>query len=232
MGLIIHGLPELTVLSEFNMVSVTFRMIIAAIMGGLIGIERGKHGRAAGLRTHILICVGAAITSLTSLFLSLNLGFAGDITRISAQVISGIGFLGAGTILVRKHSVVTGLTTAAGLWTTAIIGVAVGYGFYLVSLLATLICIISFTLLKYVELRRKRVVYLYIELCSISHINKLKEFIQQKKFLTLNDIIPSKSGVENNIGVVCFISNATVVNEIESEINNLEEVVYTFQMVD
>ena len=86
------------------------RLLTAAFLGGLIGLERGRHGRTAGLRTHILVCVGPAMTSLTGLYISEELGYGTDIMRLSAQVISGIGFLGAGMILIRNDSIITGLT--------------------------------------------------------------------------------------------------------------------------
>ena len=113
---------------EFNTVSVLLRIALAVIAGGVIGDERGRHGRAAGFRTHIYVCLGGALTSLCSLFVATVSGMGGDVFRISAQVISGIGFLGAGIILVRNNNTVAGLTTAAGMWVTATIGVA--FGFY------------------------------------------------------------------------------------------------------
>ena len=99
-------------LIDFNALSITVRLILALLLGGLIGMERGRHGRAAGMRTHVLVCIGACMTALVGLFMS----DVADSTRIAAQVISGIGFLGAGTIMIRNQSVITGLTTAAGLW--------------------------------------------------------------------------------------------------------------------
>lgn len=110
--------------------SVFSRSILSVIIGGLIGSERARHGRAAGMRTHILVCLGSALTSMMSVYVSQILGNGGDILRIPAQVISGIGFLGAGMIILKNNNVITGLTTAAGVWTTSIIGIAVGYGFY------------------------------------------------------------------------------------------------------
>lgn len=91
------------------------RIILAVIAGGIIGNERGMHGSAAGLRTHIYVCVGGALTSLCGLYVSRVLGFCGDVFRIPASVVSGIGFLGAGTILVKSDSSIAGLTTAAGM---------------------------------------------------------------------------------------------------------------------
>ncbi|MBQ8532901.1 MAG: MgtC/SapB family protein, partial [Clostridia bacterium] len=95
---------------------------IPLIASALIGSERARHGRAAGMRTHIIVCLGSALTSMISIFVSDITGNDGDVLRISAQVISGIGFLGAGMIILKNNNVITGLTTAAGVWTTSIIG--------------------------------------------------------------------------------------------------------------
>ena len=157
----------LDIIVDFNCVSTVFRLLLAVVLGGLIGSERGRHGRSAGLRTHIIICVGAALTSLVGLYAVEIIGKSGDALRISAQVISGIGFLGVGTILVRNNSIVTGLTTAAGLWTTATIGIAVGYGFYLGSIVATVICIFAATVLSRLQKSQKNVVHLYAEIEDI-----------------------------------------------------------------
>ena len=116
----------LSLLEEFNMVSVIVRIFLAMLLGGLIGMEREKSRRPAGFRTHILVCVGACMTALIGLFVWKEMGDITDPMRISAQVVSGIGFLGVGTILVKEHDHITGLTTAAGLWTTAAIGIACG----------------------------------------------------------------------------------------------------------
>ena len=93
---------------EFNVVTVLARIFLACLAGGILGAERGKHGRVAGMRTHILVCVGAALTILIGLFVVGELGVGQDATRIAAQTISGIGFLGVGTIMVRGKSQVVG----------------------------------------------------------------------------------------------------------------------------
>ena len=102
---------------------------LAIVIGGIIGMERRKQGRAAGMRTHILVCLGATLTSMTGVYAYTTLGFTGDPLRVAAQVISGIGFLGVGTILIKGRFQITGLTTAAGLWCGAAIGIALGIGF-------------------------------------------------------------------------------------------------------
>lgn len=118
------GLREVTLASAF------VRLTLAVLCGGIIGMERSYKRRPAGFRTHILICIGAAITTLTSQYLYLNMHYFTDMARLGAQVVAGIGFIGAGTIIVTRRQRVKGLTTAAGLWTCAIIGLAFGGGFY------------------------------------------------------------------------------------------------------
>ena len=106
------------------------KIFLALVVGGIIGMERGRQGRAAGMRTHILVCLGATLTAMTGMYAYEILHFGNDPLRISAQVISGIGFLGVGTILIKGRFQITGLTTAAGICCAATIGIALGIGFY------------------------------------------------------------------------------------------------------
>jgi len=122
-------------LLEPNLLTLFIRTLFALICAGLIGYDRDAHGSAAGLRTHILVCLGAMLAMSTGEFVSLYYG--GDAQRIGAQVVSGIGFLGAGTIIVHRGHI-SGLTTAAGLWASACIGLAIGTGFYEAALIGTL----------------------------------------------------------------------------------------------
>ena len=115
---------------DMSFLAVTVRLALAVICGGIIGLEREYKRRPAGFRTHILICLGAAMTTLTSQYLCLEMHFYTDVGRLGAQVIAGIGFIGAGTIIVTKRKQVKGLTTAAGLWASACLGLAIGAGFY------------------------------------------------------------------------------------------------------
>lgn len=131
---------------------VILRLFLAALMSGLVGLEREVHGRAAGLRTHILVSVGSALMVLTGIHLfAMYHGVANiDPGRMAAQVVSGIGFLGAGTIIQIRESV-RGLTTAACLWTAAGIGLAVGSGFYVGAFWTTLIVLVVLYLLSRIE---------------------------------------------------------------------------------
>ncbi len=133
-------------------IQIVLRLIIATLLGGLIGLEREKHGRAAGLRTHILVCVGSALIMLTSIYIStLYKGItSADPARIAAGVVTGIGFLGAGTII-RFGASVRGLTTAASLWAVAGLGLAVGCGFYSGAFVASALILITLFLLTGLE---------------------------------------------------------------------------------
>jgi putative Mg2+ transporter-C (MgtC) family protein len=133
-----------------------FRLFISAVLGGLIGLDRGRRDLGAGLRTHMLVSVGSALLMLVSAY-----GFSPslkpslvvlDPSRVAAQVVSGIGFLGAGTILMRKE-IVKGLTTAAGIWAVAAVGLAVGGGLYGAALFATAIMLGILVVLKPIENR-------------------------------------------------------------------------------
>ena len=119
----------MTYLKEPNTVSMLVRLTLAAFCGGLIGIGRVKKRRPAGFRTHTLVCLGAALTMIISQYLWAR-GQSTDLSRLGAQVINGIGFLGAGTIIVTGRQQIKGLTTAAGLWASACMGLAIGAGFY------------------------------------------------------------------------------------------------------
>ena len=116
-------------LQELNLVSMVVRILLVACCGGILGIERAKSNQTAGMRTYMLVCVGAKVVMLTSQYMAQYFN-TGDPARLGAQVISGIGFLGAGSIMTGGKLEVRGLTTAAGLWTAACIGLAVGIGFY------------------------------------------------------------------------------------------------------
>ncbi len=144
------------------------RLIISALVGGLVGYERERHNRPAGLRTHILVCVGCTLVMLISTHAFDGelgqIGRGADPSRIASHAISGIGFLGAGTIL-RHGNTIRGLTTAASLWVVAIIGLAVGSGFYVGALVTAVILLVSLYILKHVEGRlakKQRLKELYI----------------------------------------------------------------------
>lgn len=213
----------LKLLTDFNIWSVLARIFAAAVLGGVIGVERGRHGRAAGLRTHILVCVGSAMTSLTGLFAINVLGTGGDAFRISAQVVSGIGFLGVGMILVRNRTLVTGLTTAAGLWATATIGIAVGYGFYLGAIAATLLCVIVVPILGHIEEKGKTVTNLYLEISDTHSTGAIVRQLRSmfKSNVTV-DVIAPKSNAAGHVGILFLVKSFSIPEEILAEIEKIE----------
>ncbi len=135
------------VLREVTLLAVIIRMLCAALFGGLLGLEREIKNRAAGLRTYMLVCVGSCLIMLTNQYI-FQVFAAGDPVRMGAQVVSGIGFLGAGTIIVTRHRQIKGLTTAAGLWAAAGVGLALGIGFYEAALAGAVIIFVVITLLQ------------------------------------------------------------------------------------
>lgn len=135
------------VISELEII---IRLLIAAAMGALIGMQRERHGQSAGLRTHMILVVGATLAMTLSINLAPLFHTTGDPARLAAQVVSGIGFLGAGAIL-RYGASIRGLTTATSLWTLAIVGLAIGAGQYLVGIATTIILLIVLSVLDWVE---------------------------------------------------------------------------------
>lgn len=114
---------------NLNIVSICVRILLSVLIGGVLGMERGRKRHPAGFRTYILVCLGSTLVMMTNQYVYQTF-HAGDIGRLGAQVVSGIGFLGAGTIIITGRNQVRGLTTAAGLWAAACIGLAIGIGFY------------------------------------------------------------------------------------------------------
>ena len=180
-------------------VTLLIKLAFCCLSGGLIGLERGRHGRSAGLRTHLLVCLGATLAGLLDLHVHELLGSDG--TRIAAQVVTGIGFLGAGIILIKRDFTVTGLTTAAGMWTTSIIGLAYGYGFYEAGLLATLLVIMTTMLLFRLESGQKSVLCLYLEIDDLAATNAVIEKLRELTPMGQIEVVSPKSGNTSHIGL-------------------------------
>jgi putative Mg2+ transporter-C (MgtC) family protein len=166
------------------------RILLASLLGGLIGLERYIHGRAAGLRTHLLVSLGAAIFTILSGVISNNAatyGFTTDPARIAAQIVSGIGFLGAG-VIIKEGASVRGLTTAACLWTVAAIGMATGGGYYAIALFATVIAMIGLVILKYSENLFSKDAYRILSIQTSTQVNtsQINQIIKSKQLKILN----------------------------------------------
>lgn len=184
---------------------VATRLILAAILGAVIGIEREIKNRAAGFRTHIIVRVGACLIMLIGIdgIGKFSSDTARDTARIAGQVISGIGFLGAGTILQKKNAV-TGLTTAATLWLSAAIGLAVGIGYYEGAIIATVICLVTLiSLNKISDLINKKTIKSYSMIFDTYNFNQdsfyeftSKEGVEIRKLDIIDEEMDDKSMIE------------------------------------
>lgn len=222
-------------LREFNIVSMILRLALAFLCGGMIGMERGKRGRAAGLRTHILVCLGAAMTVMTGLFAVQTLKVNSDPLRIGAQVISGIGFLGVGTILITGNTHVKGLTTAAGLWTTAAIGLAIGIGYYEAAIICTAICVLTIVYLSRFEnvvVGKNRNIELYIEIKDVNKANEVVDIITSKgSKISRLEITPARSGIVNSLGleVTLLFGKGVEKKQVIQEIAEIPDVSFAIE---
>lgn len=183
--MLLDGFYEAAKLNELNDISILFRLILSMLLGGIIGFERGRSGRPAGLRTHMLVCLGSTMAIMTNEYIHINYGTS-DPTRMAAQVISGIGFLGAGTIIVTGRHQVKGLTTAAGLWATACLGLAIGIGFYNVAIIGTILISFVTVVLHRLDstlLAKSRVLDIYLEFTESGSIVYVLEHLKQMEII-------------------------------------------------
>lgn len=151
---------------EVTYIAIAIRIAVAVILGGIIGLERGLKNRPAGLRTYMLVCVGACLIMVTNQYIYQVFG-TGDPVRMGAQVVSGIGFLGAGTIVVTKRNQIKGLTTAAGLWAAAAVGLSIGIGLYEAAVIGGVVIFIVLSLIHSWDNKMRqnsKMVEIYIEL--------------------------------------------------------------------
>lgn len=192
-------------LREVTYLAVALRVVAAVIVGGILGLERGMKNRPAGLRTYMLVCVGACVIMLTNQYIYQVFG-SGDPVRMGAQVVSGIGFLGAGTIIVTRRNQIKGLTTAAGLWSAAGVGLALGVGFYEAAIAGTAAVFAVITLLQKMDNklhRRSKQLEAYIELKDISLGNFLRTM--READIDVSDV-QRESGEEESDGVRAYVA--------------------------
>ena len=206
------------------------RLVIAAILGGAVGMERQRYDWAAGLRTHMLVCLGSALMMIVSTY-----GFTDilktehgsfDPSRVAAQVVSGIGFLGAGTILFLKHEVIKGLTTAAGLWTVAGIGLATGSGLYFAAVATTVLVLIILILVKPYKKRlitknRHSEIILKLNREKVSFAS-LENILQQQQ-VRYNNLKLNNTKKESIYGVEIRFDKSVAHNKILKVIESLNQ---------
>ena len=214
----------LQILNEFNVISIIVRLFLAIILGGIIGLDREKRTRSAGFRTHSFVCLGATLVMLIGNYLHINFP-GGDVARLGAQVINGIGFLGAGAIITSGSQKVRGLTTAAALWTCACIGLAIGIGFY-IGAFAT--CVLSILLLKVLRIvdqkfrEREHFFDLYVEIYKSEQIANLINFFNQNgiQIVSLDSVHPkvatSEIGIQATVKISRHQKSDFIINELLS----------------
>lgn len=182
-------IPIFDAIRAVTPLSICLRMIMAVICGGAVGLERSFKNRPAGLRTHMLVCMGSMMASVIGLYMYLNLHYPTDMSRIGAQVVAGLSFLGAGTIIVTKKNSIKGLTTAAGLWTTGIVGLAIGAGFYEGAVITTILILLAETWFASIGRKISHITHLNFEV-KYEHKESLDKVMRfcKDKHLAINNL--------------------------------------------
>ena len=218
-------------LREITYLAVILRICVAMIVGGLLGLERGIKNRAAGLRTHMLVCVGACLIMMTNQYIFQVFG-TGDPVRMGAQVVSGIGFLGAGTIIVTRKSQIKGLTTAAGLWSAAGVGLAIGVGFYEGGIFAGLAIFTIMTLMQRMDTKvhsKGKSTEVYFELDKTA---TLGDFIRKARAMDIIvDDLQLEAGFSREQEIRAYIATLKTPSrrlhaEVLADIEQIEGVVF------
>lgn len=193
---------------DVSIISLIVRMLLCILCGGAVGMEREYKRRPAGFRTHILVCLGAAMTTMTGEFILMYMHYYTDMGRIGAQVVAGIGFLGAGTIITRKERV-RGLTTAAGLWTSAIIGLAIGAGFYEGAVIATLLVLVAelvFARLEHHLMDRSPDLSFYMEYRDRDTLDEILQYFSTHQMQVLElEITRGKASAKHNASALLTV---------------------------
>lgn len=215
-----------------DFISIVLRLIMATICGGVIGLERGRKGQAAGCRTHMLVCIGSALVMMTNVFIVNEYGGASDPSRIGAQVVSGIGFLGAGTIMVTHKNKVKGLTTAAGLWASGCMGLTIGVGYYELAIIG---CVFIFSIIAILNKFDRKIygasknIDVYIEFNEAKDLRKLIATLRSMQ-IEIRDIqiIKNKTIDKSVLGAILSLKTIDKHehSEIIAELSVLDEISY------
>lgn len=196
------------VLKELNMISVAVRLVLSLLCGGILGVERGRKKRPAGFRTYMLVCMGATLVMITNQYITEVYGGT-DPARMGAQVISGIGFLGAGTIIVTGRNRVKGLTTAAGLWAAACVGLSLGIGFYTGAIIGCILIFIVMALLQGLDdwvMASTKVINLYVEFDQMADVGMFIRFAKDQGFRISDLELTRANGIEDRgTAILCTL---------------------------
>ncbi len=215
------------------------RLVLAAIAGSLVGIERGRSGRPAGMRTYSLVCLGAALAVQIGMISMQRLAPGSDPMRIAAQVISGIGFLGVGTILIKGRFQITGLTTAAGLWVTGALGLAIGIGYLVGAFVGIVLILLIITVVAYIEKhinRHHMRLSLYIEIESAEHVRPIFLALQEKYAAEDIEVVPSRTNLTGHVGLEAsihtyFAKKQHTPEELIAEIEEIDGTAFVLESI-
>ena len=210
-----------------NIWTILIRILLAILCAGIIGVERSRKRQAAGLRTYILVCLGAAIVMMLSDFLVLS-NPGSDAGRLGAQVVSGIGFLGAGTILVTSKNRIKWLTTAAGLWAAACMGLTIGAGFYTLGIIGSILILIVLTILPKIEqiFRRKTKYFeLHVELDDRSNLKDLVNFLRSIN-VQISSIEKNPAYIQSGLSVYTMTLNSEEKRDHDTFIETIKNLKY------
>lgn len=221
----------ISAIEEFTGISIAIRLVLATLFGGIIGMEREAKGHSAGFRTFTLVCLGSAVSTIVNIYL-FQITQSADVSRIPAGVVSGIGFLGVGTIIVTRKNTVRGLTTAASLWATACLGLALGAGMIATSTLTFVLILFTIGVLqrlgRYIA-GRNRDISLYIEMEKGKDIDDLIKFIRSKGY-GISTMEKKREKVSKNIDLTIMmeidLKKKMSHSEVVSELSNLDCVYY------
>lgn len=217
---IVHG---------WSFLSMLIRLFIAMCIGTLIGIDRERKNRGAGIKTHALVCLGSALTMMTSEYIYHSFpGAKADMGRLGAQVISGVGFLGVGTIIITGRNQIRGLTTAAGLWTCACTGLAIGIGYVEGTIIAIGLVLFVLIVLDKVDYHLRmhlKQTNIYMEVKNSTGVTNAIRFLHKKK-IRLHDLhFTRQTEAEDNVGATFYVDTASIPADLNL-IEALREIPY------
>lgn len=221
-------------IESWNTVSIVIRLLLAMLFGALIGLERSSQKQNTGMRTFALVSLGSALATMLNVYLvNMDGGvYSADISRIPAAVVSGIGFLGAGSILITGQNKIKGLTTAASLWVTAIMGMALGAGFIVASGVCFVLVLISNTILhkvsRYVE-ENSKLMSVSVEVDKVKGVTKLRKELDLMDYKVVSITkTKQKSLIETNVVVVVELDLGHQMNhrEVVEKLGNLDFINY------
>lgn len=218
-------------LADVTIPSIIIRLLLACLFGGIVGIERSTKKHAAGLRTYILVCMGSALAMLTNQYI--YQAFEGtDVSRIGAQVVNGIGFLGAGTIIITSRNRIKGLTTAAGIWACACVGLSIGIGFYTAAIIGFAIVFFSILYLPKLEncfTKYARRHEMHVELETRQDLKLLVNYLRENK-IQINAI--EKNAAYASSGLSVYTVNIAIPRDASKKETNVLEMIKKLEYVN